>query len=69
VHWLAYEKPEKKENLVLKSSLLAFHPVYGKHSATNLAGLFYKLLQRAGVNGGNVRYLFHHLMDFQSLKT
>jgi hypothetical protein len=57
VHWLAYKKPEQREDLVLRSSLLAFHPVYGKHTGANLAELLYQLLARAEVSGGNVRAL------------
>jgi hypothetical protein len=54
VHWLTYEQPDK-HGLTLKSSLLAFHPLYGPHSGRRIAEVVYALLERAGVTCGNVR--------------
>jgi hypothetical protein len=58
VHWLAYERPTEKQNLALKSSLLAFHPITGNHTGRRIAEVVFKLLQRAGVNGGDVCTVF-----------
>jgi hypothetical protein len=50
VHWVASNKPNN-EGLVLKSSLLAFHPLYGKHTGKAIARVIYSLLKRAGITG------------------
>jgi hypothetical protein len=54
VHWISYERPKEQHNLVMKSSLLAFHPITGKHSGQRIAEVVFKLLQHAGINGGDV---------------
>jgi hypothetical protein len=58
VHWLAYERPAEKQNITLKSSLLAFHPITGNHTGKRIAEVIFKLLKRAGVNGGDVCTVF-----------
>ena len=50
VHWVAYNKPNN-QGLILKSSLLAFHPLHGKHSGKAIAEVIYSLLERADVTG------------------
>lgn len=55
VHYLAYEDPIKKENLSLRSSILAFHPMYGKHTGQNIAETVTRLLVRAGIDPKKVR--------------
>ena len=57
VHWVAYGQgslPALNDHgghglLVLKSSLLAFHPLHGKHTGKAIANVVYSLLKRAGV--------------------
>jgi hypothetical protein len=44
-HWLA----EKNGHLELRSALVAFHRVWGKHTAKNLANILLLVLDRAGV--------------------
>jgi hypothetical protein len=50
VHWVASSKPNN-QGLVLRSSILAFHPLHGKHSGNAIAKVIYSLLKRAGVTG------------------
>lgn len=54
VHWIAYERPAEKQDIVMKSSLLAFQQITGKHTGKRLAEVVFKLLQRAEINGGEV---------------
>ena len=50
VHWIGYDKPND-QGLALKSSILAFHPLHGKHSGVRIAEVVYHLLGRAGLMG------------------
>lgn len=50
VHWVANNKPNN-QGLVLSSSLLAFHPLHGKHSGKAIAEVIYSLLERADITG------------------
>ena len=43
-HWMA----ENDGHLELKSALIAFQRVWGKHSAKNLANIMLRVLDRAG---------------------
>lgn len=65
VHWIAYERPTVQQDLVLKSSLLAFHPITGQHTGRRIAEVVFKLLQRAGINGGDVRTDFYCVMPWR----
>lgn len=53
VHWVAYNSQlgDGHGPLVLKSSLLAFHPLHGKHSGKAIANVVYSLLKRANITG------------------
>lgn len=44
----------------MKSSLLAFHPITGQHTGQRIAEVVFKLLRRAGINGGDVSNNFYH---------
>ncbi|KAF8229221.1 hypothetical protein L208DRAFT_1220560, partial [Tricholoma matsutake] len=48
VHWVANDKPND-QHLILKSSLLAFHPLHGKHSSKAIADVIYALIKRADI--------------------
>lgn len=61
MHWIAYERPEEQQNLEMRSSLLAFHPITGQHTGKRIAEVVFKLLQRAGINGGDVCIKFYML--------
>lgn len=50
MHWVANNKPNNQD-LVLKSSILAFHPLHGKHSGKAIADVIYALLERADITG------------------
>jgi hypothetical protein len=43
-HWIARDN----NTLKLKSSLIAFHRIWGKHTGKNLAAIVLSLLDRAG---------------------
>ncbi|KAF8226874.1 hypothetical protein L208DRAFT_1299443, partial [Tricholoma matsutake] len=62
VHWIAYKHPAERAGLVFKLSLLAFHALPGWHTGPRIAQAVYQLLDRAGVNGGNVSIDFQHVM-------
>ena len=53
VHWVAYNSQlgDGHGPLVLKSSLLAFHPLHGKHSGKAIANVVYSLLKRENITG------------------
>lgn len=55
IHYLIYERPEAKSGLVLKSSILAFHNLRGKHSGENISKAVTALLRRAEINPEEVR--------------
>lgn len=44
-HWIA----RYNNSLQFKSSLIAFHRVWGKHSGKNLAKIVFDMLERVGV--------------------
>ena len=44
-HWMA----DKSGHLELQSALIAFHRVWGRHTAKNLANIMLRVLDRAGV--------------------
>jgi hypothetical protein len=54
-HWMA----EKNGHLELKSALIAFQRVWGKHTAANLARIMLGVLDRAGTTT-NVSYSFYY---------
>jgi hypothetical protein len=51
VHWVAYSQSDNQGPLVLKSSLLAFHALHGRHTGGAITDIVYALLERAGVTG------------------
>jgi hypothetical protein len=54
VHWIAFQRPAEKAGLEFKSSFLAFQALPGRHTGKRIAKAVYQLLNRAGVNGGDV---------------
>ena len=62
VHWIAYERPEERAGLVFKSALLAFHALPGRHTGPRIAQAVNQLLDRAGVNGGDVSIDSHVML-------
>lgn len=62
VHWIAYERPAERAGLIFKSSLLAFHALPGQHTGSRIAQAVYQLLDRAGVNGGDVSIDSHVML-------
>jgi hypothetical protein len=54
VHWIAYKRPIEQQNLVLKSLLLAFHPITGQHTGRRMSEVVLELLQHAGINGEDI---------------
>jgi hypothetical protein len=63
VHWIKFERPAERTGLVLKSSLLAFHALPGRHTGHRIAQAVYQLLKRAGVNGGDVSIFQYELVS------
>jgi hypothetical protein len=57
-HWMA----KKNGNLELKSALIAFQRVWGKHTAANLARILLGVLDRSGTTT-NVSYSFYYFLD------
>jgi hypothetical protein len=68
VHWIAYERPTEQAGLVFKSSLLAFHALPGRHTGPRIAQAVYQLLDRAGVNGGDVSINFTSCCSFSNIR-
>jgi hypothetical protein len=62
VYWIAYERPAEQAGLVFKSSLLAFHALPRQHTGLRIAQAVYQLLDRAGVNGGDVSINSHVML-------
>ena len=60
-HWMA----KKNSHLELKSALIAFQRVWGKHSAKNLASIMLRVLDRAGTtNNVSLMYIFYSISVF-----
>lgn len=58
VHYIVYDKPATKQDITLKSSILAFHKLQGEHSGENIANSVTKLLVQAGIDPSQVQYFF-----------
>lgn len=67
VHYLVYERPDEKQDMVLKSSILAFHQLKGKHTGKNIADTVTKLLVRADIDPRQVCYCVLHYTDSSKL--
>lgn len=65
-HWIARDN----NTLELKSSLIAFHRIWGKHTGKNLAAIVLSLLDRAGATSkvSTVNYILKNLLT-QMFKT
>ena len=48
---MAYSQPGNQGPLILKSVLLAFHALHGRHTGGAIADIVYALLERAGLTG------------------
>jgi hypothetical protein len=46
-HWVGREKTTKR--LILRSALIAFHRIVGRHDGENMAQALLRILDRAGV--------------------
>jgi hypothetical protein len=68
VHWIAFQRPAERAGLEFKSSLLAFQALPGRHTGKRIAKAVYRLLNRAGVNGGNVSIVFN-ICSFSIIST
>ena len=44
---------------MMKSSLLAFHPLTGQHTRRRIAEVVFNLLQHVGINSGDVCIKFY----------
>lgn len=48
-HWLAYAQKVAKEDLQLRSAIIAFHRFVGHHTGINIANTILQLLARVGI--------------------
>lgn len=58
-HYARFRNMEKKEGLEIKSQLIAFHKLGGKHSGIRIAASVAHLLRRVGIDPAGVRNLFY----------
>ena len=63
-HWIQSTKAEDgSENLVLRSDLIGFHKIPGRHTGVHLAYCFVYILERMGVE----KKVFLYILIFESL--
>lgn len=58
-HYARYRSMEAKQGIELKSQLIAFHKVSGKHTGEKLAKIATHLLRRVGIDPAGVRITYH----------